>query len=37
MQFLHIYLLAFAAIMSVMTILWLISIKIKNVSIVDLF
>jgi len=37
MSFLHIYLLAFAAIMSMMTILWLISIKIKNVSIVDLF
>lgn len=37
MSFLQIYLLAFAAIMSMMTILWLISIKIKNVSIVDLF
>ena len=37
MPFLHIYLLAFAAIMSMMTILWLISIKIRNVSIVDLF
>lgn len=37
MSFLHIYLIAFAAIMSMMTILWLISIKIKNVSIVDLF
>jgi steroid 5-alpha reductase family enzyme len=37
MPFFNIYLLAFAAIMSMMTILWLISIKIKNVSIVDLF
>jgi steroid 5-alpha reductase family enzyme len=37
MQFLHIYLLAFVAIMSMMTILWLMSIKIRNVSIVDLF
>ncbi|MEI8048119.1 MAG: DUF1295 domain-containing protein [Bacteroidota bacterium] len=37
MTFFKIYLLAFAAIMSMMTILWLISIKIRNVSIVDLF
>ncbi|MHC1774964.1 MAG: DUF1295 domain-containing protein [Lentimicrobium sp.] len=37
MTFLQIYLLSFAAIMLMMTILWLISIKIKNVSIVDLF
>ncbi len=37
MSFLQIYLLAFAAIMSMMTILWFVSIKIKNVSIVDLF
>ncbi len=37
MTFFQIYLLAFAAIMSMMTILWLISIKIRNVSIVDLF
>ncbi len=37
MPFLHIYLLALAAIMSMMTMLWIISIKIKNVSIVDLF
>ncbi len=37
MSFLQIYLLAFAAIMTMMTILWLISIKIRNVSIVDLF
>jgi steroid 5-alpha reductase family enzyme len=37
MQFLHIYFLAFAAIMSMMTLLWLISVKIRNVSIVDLF
>jgi len=37
MTFFQIYLLAFAAIMAMMTILWLISIKIKNVSIVDLF
>jgi steroid 5-alpha reductase family enzyme len=37
MTFLHIYLLAFATIMSMMTLLWLISIKIRNVSIVDLF
>ena len=37
MTFFQIYLLAFAAIMLMMTILWLISIKIRNVSIVDLF
>jgi len=37
MTFFQIYLLAFAAIMSMMTLLWLVSIKIKNVSIVDLF
>ncbi len=37
MSFIQIYLLAFASIMLMMTILWLISIKIKNVSIVDLF
>jgi len=37
MTFIQIYLLAFAAIMTMMTILWLISIKIRNVSIVDLF
>lgn len=37
MPFLHIYLPALAAIMTMMTILWLISIKIRNVSIVDLF
>ena len=37
MSFFQIYLLAFAAIMSMMTILWLISVKIRNVSIVDLF
>jgi steroid 5-alpha reductase family enzyme len=37
MSFLYIYILAFAAIMSMMIILWLISIKIRNVSIVDLF
>ncbi len=37
MTFFQIYLLAFVAIMSMMTILWLISIWIKNVSIVDLF
>lgn len=37
MNFLQIYLFAFAAIVSMMTILWLISIRIKNVSIVDLF
>jgi steroid 5-alpha reductase family enzyme len=37
MTFLHMYLLALAAIMCMMTILWLISIMIKNVSIVDLF
>jgi steroid 5-alpha reductase family enzyme len=37
MTFFQIYLLSFAAIMAMMTILWLISIKIKNVSIVDLF
>jgi steroid 5-alpha reductase family enzyme len=37
MTFIQIYLLAFAAIMLMMAILWLISIKIRNVSIVDLF
>jgi steroid 5-alpha reductase family enzyme len=37
MNFLQISLLAFAAIMLMMTILWLISIWIKNVSIVDIF
>ena len=37
MTFFQIYLLAFAAILLMMTILWLISIKIRNVSIVDLF
>ena len=37
MTFFQIYLLAFAAILSMMTILWLISVKIRNVSIVDLF
>ena len=37
MSFFQIYVLAFAAIMLMMTILWLISIKIRNVSIVDLF
>ncbi len=37
MPFLEIYIIAFAAIMSMMTILWLISVKIRNVSIVDLF
>ena len=37
MTFIQIYMLAFVAIMSMMTILWLISIKIRNVSIVDLF
>jgi steroid 5-alpha reductase family enzyme len=37
MTYFQIYLLALAVIMSMMTILWLISIRIKNVSIVDLF
>lgn len=37
MTFFQIYLLSLAVIMSMMTILWLISIRIKNVSIVDLF
>ncbi len=37
MTFFQIYILAFAAIMLMMTILWLISIRIRNVSIVDLF
>ncbi|MBN2524555.1 MAG: DUF1295 domain-containing protein [Bacteroidales bacterium] len=37
MTFFQIYLLALAGILSMMTILWLISIKIRNVSIVDLF
>jgi len=37
MTFFQVYFLAFGIIMSMMTFLWLISIKIKNVSIVDLF
>lgn len=37
MSFFQIFLLAFAAIMLMMTILWFISIVIKNVSIVDVF
>ena len=37
MNFLHIYLIAFLVIMSAMSILWVISIILKNVSIVDLF
>jgi steroid 5-alpha reductase family enzyme len=37
MTFFQLYLLALAAILTMMTILWLISIKIRNVSIVDLF
>ena len=37
MTFFQIYFLALAVIMAMMTILWLISIRIKNVSIVDLF
>jgi steroid 5-alpha reductase family enzyme len=37
MSFFQIYLLAFATILAIMTLLWLVSIKIKNVSIVDLF
>ena len=37
MTFFQIYFLALAVIMTMMTILWLISIRIKNVSIVDLF
>jgi steroid 5-alpha reductase family enzyme len=37
MTFFQIYLLALAAIILMMTILWLISVKIRNVSIVDLF
>lgn len=37
MTFFQIYLLALAGILSMMTLLWLISIRIKNVSIVDLF
>jgi steroid 5-alpha reductase family enzyme len=37
MTYFQIYLLTLAVIMSMMTILWLISIRIKNVSIVDLF
>jgi steroid 5-alpha reductase family enzyme len=37
MAFFQIYILAFAAIISMMTVLWLISVKIRNVSIVDLF
>jgi steroid 5-alpha reductase family enzyme len=37
MSFLHIYLQALMVILSMMTILWLVSIFIKNVSIVDLF
>jgi steroid 5-alpha reductase family enzyme len=37
MTYFQIYLLALTVIMSMMTLLWLISIRIKNVSIVDLF
>ena len=37
MTFFQIYLLAFGVIMTMMTLLWVISIRIKNVSIVDLF
>lgn len=37
MTFFQIYIIAFVAILLMMTILWLISIKIRNVSIVDLF
>jgi len=37
MPFFQIYLLAFSGIMAMMTLLWIISIKLKNVSIIDLF
>jgi len=37
MSFIHIYLQAFLVIMTMMTLLWIISIFLKNVSIVDLF
>lgn len=37
MSFLHIYLLSFLAILLMMTLLWLISIRLKNASIVDIF
>lgn len=37
MSFLSIYILAFVVIISSMTLLWLVSIRIKNVSIVDIF
>jgi steroid 5-alpha reductase family enzyme len=37
MTFFQIYMLALAAIMSMMAVIWLISIKLRNVSIVDLF
>lgn len=37
MSFIHIYLQAFLVIMTMMTFLWIISIFLKNVSIVDLF
>ena len=37
MVFYEVYFIAFAVIMVMMTILWIISIFIKNVSIVDLF
>ena len=37
MTFIQIYLIALAAILSMMSILWIVSIRIKNVSIVDLF
>ena len=37
MTFINAYLIAFAVIMTMMTLLWLVSIIIKNVSIVDLF
>jgi len=37
MAFIQIYLLALAAILTMMTVLWIVSIPVKNVSIVDLF
>jgi len=37
MSFIHIYLQAFLVILTLMTILWVVSVIIKNVSIVDLF
>ena len=37
MTFIQVYLIGLAVILTMMTVLWIISIPIKNVSIVDLF